>query len=823
MESTPKRFRLIQAKYWKKSSKKHRDGANGPNSLAPSTLDPLQLGPVPSPGECMKTTPDTVPPTGYGMVPVGSPSGQTPAGGYGGHAQFNASGYPPPWGPTTTYGYDNGVTLDLNRPQQQGTWGSQSQNGQIGPDTTASMLQSQPGGRYQHKFSEDRDILKAQGELQGTSTRQRSAELLGGSVGGPLGGAHEVSGVSTQRRLQMDTANAGANAAWRQLSNPKPLDGPPTSLPAAGVTSRASFYGTPGQPRQGTLVLPVQPSMTTMATPTNIETSHPDEGTVDKGLWPGPQVLSSNLPRETPTPRAPAQNESRRRQGSGDPPALQEKISTPTPLPLPPTLTPLPQAAAGDSDSRIRDFLESHHVTKQDPGFDWLSTLINWIARDQQKHESKFQDNQKQVQIQLGNAQESLRQEKQLAEKLGREIRDKNTQISQLTTDHATAKEGEAKWEKAWLKVGSELKEMQASREKHRKHAKSLDDEVGHLTAELETSRRHAADWEAKTNSADERCRMASLDLGNANTQIEELKKANRTLTRDKENKTRQIGELLAQVQILNNKLDGIHTQHANEVDAIHAEHADKLAARDDDILRLNTEHRSELAAKDHQLSLLTAKHEEDLVAKDSHMALLVDQYEQKLTDLEGSVNFKIDEATRRDRATIGKQKQQIASYNKDDYVPIDDAAFTRSFQALVQDVNQLASQIRQPTTIDFDPSLDPTSCLDRNADQRSWIWPRFVRNLCWNVLLRGFFSLPFGFGALGSQGEGYRILYPTYQAMAQVNPDGRSHLHPCRSQRWPMLNMLRRVRIRPSDSQRPKDQRGSGLAFREGPCRSPL
>ncbi|KAK3986463.1 hypothetical protein QBC44DRAFT_333277, partial [Cladorrhinum sp. PSN332] len=136
---------------------------------------------------------------------------------------------------------------------------------------------------------------------------------------------------------------------------------------------------------------------------------------------------------------------------------------------------------------------------------------------------------------------------------------------------------------------------------------------------------------------------------------------------------------------------------------------------------------------------------------------------------IRASVKEEIDKATKKYRATIEQQRQQIAAYSKDTYgyVEIDDTTFARTFQGLIQEVNQLASQVWLPATLDFDDSLDPNNCLGRNhgADQRRWIWPRFVASTCWSILLSGFFALPLGFGALGTHGDGYICMGATHQA----------------------------------------------------------
>jgi len=392
---------------------------------------------------------------------------------------------------------------------------------------------------------------------------------------------------------------------------------------------------------------------------------------------------------------------------------------------------------------------------------DWLGTLITWIAKNQQKHEFQIQEAKKEVQTQLEKTQDDLRQERERAVSLKSEIESKDTTISQLVP-----------------------------------------------------YKKLAEDWQSKTEAANKKWETTAFQLGTVNAEIEKLKKDKSQLTRERENASSQIGDLSAQVRDLNHQLSTIEANHASKVQKIETQnknyvraqitamndhiaqlkgtHAIELAGKEDQIGRLNADHRmalvekdqhylrlvederKKLAAKDQEISHITDVYNRKLAARDANTAELANDYEKKMAEVQGSVDQKIEQATKKNLESIGKLKKQIASYNKDDYVLINDTSFTRSFEALVQDVIQLAAQIQQPATIDFDPSLDPTGCLDRNAGQIGWIWPRFVRSLCWNILLRGFFSLPFGFGALGSKGEGFRLLYATYQAAAQESPDGK-------------------------------------------------
>ncbi|KAK0706432.1 hypothetical protein B0T26DRAFT_755936 [Lasiosphaeria miniovina] len=380
-----------------------------------------------------------------------------------------------------------------------------------------------------------------------------------------------------------------------------------------------------------------------------------------------------------------------------------------------------------------------------------------------------------------------------------------------------------------------EQKEIQKKFQAASDEARNLAQEINkkdlamiQLTSERDALRQHAGKTEAKQKSAEEACQKAKSDLSKAQGSIKWLQQANQSVTRERDQKTLKISDLLGETSSLRGEIDDIkaasaikleakqkeydtkwrlydaqlHTERQNLL-AMAAQYKEALAAKDsqadlaaqryqNELGSINTlwnskwrmaiqefdtqletqaqKHQGEMGQAGRSIAEMVEKHAGEIKSREDQTAAVEARYRRRLAEVEGSVRAEIERAQREDRMTIRRQQQQIAAYTKDGYAPVDDAAFTKSFQALVQDVNRLASHARLPPTIDFDPALDPTGCLERHGGlRRSWIWPRFVRNLCWEVLLAGFFSLPFGFGALGKQGDGYDELRRMYQATARL------------------------------------------------------
>ena len=502
--------------------------------------------------------------------------------------------------------------------------------------------------------------------------------------------------------------------------------------------------------------------------------------------------------------KAPAQNESRRRIGVSLTATEYDKstaLPAPAPTVAPQTQAPETPVSWKDYEARIKEFLASHNVTATVAGYDWLSTLLDWTKMEHHKYDSKIESMQQEAQSKIEliqkeakssveEAQGKYLQERDAANKLEQSIATHVETLQTLATEMAKVKGDEARSRDGWMRTSTQLQDAEKAARDHYQHSQTLGQTILKLTADLNTLQASNTQLEIAAAGAQLNYQTATSDLERAGGRINELEGLNQSLFHEKGTTETQLREAMGQVQELGQELGSIRSDHENALKVIKQKHTSDLtsmqagqekklatavAGHAQQIDSLNQQWsfhlrraQGDLAEKEQEMKQLLETHKKDQDTKDREVAQLIHEYEKDKTAIKESVDSEIARATREARATIGRQNQQIASYNKDDYIPLDDVVFTRSFQELVQEVSQLASHVHQPLNVDFDPSFDPTNCLERNANRSNWIWPRFVENLCWTVLLKGFFSLPLGYGALGSQGDGHKALYPIYETLVQ-------------------------------------------------------
>ena len=591
----------------------------------------------------------------------------------------------------------------------------------------------------------------------------------------------------------------------------------------AAADANAEVNGNPGNPAQGSepdeepdtqpYTEPSQEIVTEPCPEPGPEPSmEPEPGVGDAGVQATAiaskdsdleqQFLASQDNSESS--KAPAQNESRRRIGVTLTATEYDKL---TALPAAaPTVAPQTQAPATpisgkDYEARAKEFLAFHNVTTMVVGFDWLSTLIHWTMMEHQKYESKIEKMEEEAQSKLElvrkeakssveEAEGKFLQERDATDALKQSLATQVDKLQALATEIAKVKGDEARSRNGWMKASSQLQDAEKAAREHYGHSQELSQTIIKLTADLHTLQAGNHQLQIAASGAEQNYRTATFNLEGAQARISQLEQLNQSLFNEKNATEGQLREALGQIQELSHELGGIRVEHENALEAVKKKHISDLnslqTGQEKKLATAKADHakqidglnqqwnfhlkrlQGDIAGKEQEMKQLVETQKKDQDAKDREMAQLIDQYEKDKTAIKESVDSEIARATREARATIGRQIQQIASYNKDDYIPLDDVVFTRAFQELVQEVSQLASHVHQPLNFDFDPSFDPTNCLERNVNRSNWIWPRFVQNLCWTVLLRGFFSLPLGYGALGSQGDGHKALYPIYETLVQ-------------------------------------------------------
>ncbi|KAK0627760.1 hypothetical protein B0T14DRAFT_143757 [Immersiella caudata] len=648
-----------------------------------------------------------------------------------------------------------------NQHEQQHTTHMVPTNGIPPNHINSPQFQPQLSERYRQRFSDTRDVMVLQGELTGTSAPTHPVMERSRPVPHHAG-TYELADTGAQRPKDMQTT--AARFAFTSSQARKQSEGLPAAPPFSAGAIPGAVAPTGGQPPPTPQVPPPRRRKRRRdflrREPSPISVPSPPQK-------PPPQEPLAQRPLPQGLPSAPLNYGLAGEELEQPPPNFSGYASS---SPFPASMGLPSQQKQTDLESRAKAYLERQNVPL-DPVHDVLSNLTSWCDRERDHFRKELEE------VRAQN-QEALRSFSTERQELQQEL--------ERTKENFQTVKGQAHY---WAKEN-----------------KRKEDRINQLINELEASRNHHASADARWKHAEEAHRKAEREL--------------KSLHQTNETNVQEIDDLRSQLQALNSRLSGTEASHAGEMKATRRKHEEQLAAerqqharewkekdqhwseatrklrdklttqeqqqareleeRDqhwseavrkvgDKLTTQQQQQARELEQRDHQMALLIEKHTGELKSMEDQMTAMESHYQQMLAKVEGSIQTQIDRAQREDRATIGKQRQQIASYSKDSYVPIDDSIFVKSFQAIVQDINRLASQIRLPHAIDFDPALDPTGCLDRNAGQRNWIWPRFVRHLCWQILLRGFFSLPFGFGALGHKGDGYNELQRMYQATARL------------------------------------------------------
>ncbi|KAI1272428.1 hypothetical protein F5Y07DRAFT_379757 [Xylaria sp. FL0933] len=170
----------------------------------------------------------------------------------------------------------------------------------------------------------------------------------------------------------------------------------------------------------------------------------------------------------------------------------------------------------------------------------------------------------------------------------------------------------------------------------------------------------------------------------------------------------------------------------------------------DAEVFGLNEKHRRET-------NDMRSKFEEEMKSHNDHMQSIVDEKSR----------------------TIAAQDIRMASYNKQIHGVIPDGELERKFRGLALSIDNLVNELPRPESFIVDTALDPDGFLRRNSPRGSRVWPKFLRKMCWEVLIRGFFYLQPGFGSFGCQGDGYLTLLHLYKLFitsdAQNSTDLRS------------------------------------------------
>lgn len=438
-----------------------------------------------------------------------------------------------------------------------------------------------------------------------------------------------------------------------------------------------------------------------------------------------------------------------------------------------------------DDWSRMLKSFQKQHKVPKDPYNDQLGTVLQWAVRELEKRKQAAEDKDQQIKSYLGKVG---RLEDDIA-KLNSTRDTQNRQLHQMQGD--------------WNKAENSKQKAVAERDSLQNQVRGFRDALKSAEKKLEASQH---DYETAVGERSTAQQEAAMYQKHYEQTASELQKATSSYTRvvgernmarsecnqywnDAQQKELELENALG----INKQLEHNLTTTTNERDA-YKQSSDTALAR---CVKLEGEKKEEIAniqiMYSRQINTLNEnakKKQEELEADIRDMALsntrvieeMKAEHEAEIArrdaeakSLEERFRAKLRADTTRLQNELTAAHKRMASYsNMDDYVATPDDELRSNFLHLAQRINNLNYWVPRPDAYSFDPELDPDNFLTRNAEQGGRNWPKFVRHVCWRIVIRGFFGRSLGFGALGYQGGGgFDALDHLFQVFAVTDPKG--------------------------------------------------
>ncbi|KAK3379021.1 hypothetical protein B0T24DRAFT_589628 [Lasiosphaeria ovina] len=185
-------------------------------------------------------------------------------------------------------------------------------------------------------------------------------------------------------------------------------------------------------------------------------------------------------------------------------------------------------------------------------------------------------------------------------------------------------------------------------------------------------------------------------------------------------------------------------------------------AANDVKNFHLAREHHALVYQKDAEIESLRLAHQAMIDQKDAEIKSLGLAHQDELTT-----------QRRKLQAEILKLQLRAMYGIADDgtSVPISDFTFRWKLDLLGQRIREVVTYVPPPELQMLDRSLDRNEFLRRNANYgQAWLW--FVQSIFWELVVRGFFQYPLGFGVFGTEGKGFDILSHLFESIANPSAE---------------------------------------------------
>ncbi|KAM0428568.1 hypothetical protein ACHAPT_006928 [Fusarium lateritium] len=446
---------------------------------------------------------------------------------------------------------------------------------------------------------------------------------------------------------------------------------------------------------------------------------------------------------------------------------------------------PTAQSSSLEDWSRKLKVFQKEHKVPKSPYLDQLGTVLQWATIELEERKKAMEAKDQQIKNHSG----SVRKLKDEITRLNSDIEAQKRQVHRVQSD--------------WAKAENDRQTAVAKHDSLQTHVHGVKETLKATQQRLEESDQ---DYRTALGERDTAQQEAALYEGQLQQTVAELQQTSNSLTRvvgernlarsecnkyweEAQQKDLQLGDALKR----NKQLDQNLTSVISERDA-YKQSSDTALAR---CMELESEHKDEVAtlqavysrridtinaaAKEKQdelegnLAAMARSHETLVEEIRAEHAAEIAQRDADAKNLEERFRAKFRSETTRLQGELTALQKRMASYsNMDDYVATPDDEFRSNFLHIAQRINNLNYWVPRPSTYSFDPELDPDSFLSRNAEQGGRNWPKFVRHVCWRIIIRGFFGRPLGFGAFGCQGgDGFDAMDQVYQLFAVTDPKG--------------------------------------------------
>jgi hypothetical protein len=379
-------------------------------------------------------------------------------------------------------------------------------------------------------------------------------------------------------------------------------------------------------------------------------------------------------------------------------------------------------------DARIREAIREYSIPKR-PGLDPFSTLLTWVSQELNEKEQII-ERQRTDLTTLNQEADPKKKDVKVLRKQVQSLEPYKLKNDELRKENDSA-------QKKITELTQELNQVKKEKKQARKDFAQSQASIAVLAQEKN-------DYSYKLKDTESTLASARKELGSAQAGLQQYKK-------QRDEYMQENGQLRRTIEHLEQEKKKIEKQAGEELLKAAARYQSGMA-------QLEESHNSKVSELEHKRAL-------------------------ELSELEHKMQAIIDEKDvlieAKDRQ-IAAQDLRMASYSKPAHGLISDGDFGARLRDLAMKLDNLADAVPKPENSWIpDQTLDPSNFLGRNEARLSRIWHKFVRNVCWSVIIHGFFQRQPGFGAFGDRADGHATLLHLYRLFAPSDTQGKQNRRP--------------------------------------------